>query len=69
MHEHHFAGAFSNHRQKLGKQSKPEDLRGFATNPLASSVTPTQTLMFQAAYQQAQKDLQEPESQLAISWN
>ena len=45
------------------------ELGGFVTNPLAASVTPVQEMMYQAAYLQAKKELQEPEWPMAECWN
>jgi hypothetical protein len=69
MNEDRFAGLFSNHRREVGNKPDHESLRGFITNPLAESITPTQALMYHAAYQQAQKDCEEPEWPDAECWN
>ncbi len=69
MNEDRFAGRFDSFLFENGDQPPQEGLHGFTTNPLSDFVTPTQLLMYQAAYQQAQKDLQEPEWPDAECWN
>jgi hypothetical protein len=65
MNQDRFAGLFGNGNRNHGHAS----LRGFATNPLADSVTPAQALLYHAAYEQALRDTQEPESPYAECWN
>jgi hypothetical protein len=69
MNEDRFAGLFSDKRRDVVAKPDHVNLRGFITNPLAASVTPAQALMYQAAYEQAQKDNQEPEWPDAECWN
>jgi hypothetical protein len=69
MNEDRFAGLFTNQRREDGQLSGQESLRGFTTNPLGDSVTAAQALIYQAAYQRAQQEHQEPEWPDAEWWN
>lgn len=69
MNEDRFAGLLSNRRRLASIQPGQENLRGFMVNPFAGSVTPAQAAIYQAAFQQAQLDVQEPEWPEAECWN
>ncbi len=69
MNDDRFAELFDRRRPATGNPIGQESLRGFTTNPLFNLITPTQVLMYQAAYQQAQKDAQIPEWPDAECWN
>jgi hypothetical protein len=69
MNQDRFAGFFDSRRPEDGNQTGQPSLRGFTTNPLGETITPAQALMYHAAYQHAQKDLQEPEWPEAECWN
>ena len=67
MNQNRFARYFSD--DSRGVDRGVPALSGFITNPLSESVTPAQALMYQAAYQQALKDSEEPEWPMAECWN
>jgi hypothetical protein len=66
MNENRFAGQFGHEEMN---DAADDNLEGFVTNPLAGSITLAQSQLYQAAYLQAKKDLQEPEWPLAECWN
>ncbi len=45
------------------------DLNGFMTNPFADMISPAQAALYQAAFLQAQRDVQESEWPQAECWN
>lgn len=65
MNQDRFSGLLN----KNSHQTSQDNLRGFTTNPLGEAVTPAQVLMYQAAFQRALDENQEPEWPLAESWN
>jgi hypothetical protein len=67
MNRDRFSELFGNRRHET--RQTEVNLRGFTINPLGGAVTPAQAQMYQAAYEQAQKSLEEPEWPLAECWN
>jgi hypothetical protein len=60
---------FNRNRFETLEHTSNTDLRGFTTNPFASSVRPAQLQVYQAAFLQAQKELQKQPRWLQQLWN
>ena len=63
------SGLSRNDRHVKDNHTSHESVRGFTANPLGDSVSPAQILIYQAAYQQAQKALHERECSRVECWN
>lgn len=69
MFQDRLAGFFGNGRVSNEMRETPGGLHGFTANPIGNAITPAQAMLYQAAFLQAQKDLEEPEWPLAECWN